>query len=146
MALPDFNSVGDLPPGIHVASIADVLERFGEASPQREKVFKRLSLILQLAKATSHLERFIIFGSFVSDDPHPNDVDVILVMNDDFRLESCPSESLVLYNHMMSTEKIGASVFWVRPSMLLGEPVDAFVGHWQVKRGGERRGIVEVEL
>jgi hypothetical protein len=40
--------------------------------------------------------------------------------------------------------RFGASVFWIQPSVLIGDSLDAFVAHWQVKRDGSKRGIVEV--
>ena len=85
-----------------------------------------------------------VFGSYVSDVAEPNEVDVILVMQDDFRLASCPAESLVLFDHSRADAELGASVFWVRPGMLLGEPLEQFLAHWERKRDGRRRGIVEI--
>ena len=35
---------------------------------------------------------------------------------------------------------------WVRPSMLIGATVEQFIEYWQVKRGGDKRGIVDVLL
>ena len=32
----------------------------------------------------------------------------------------------------------------IRPSMLIAETLDHFIEHWQIKRDGTRRGIVEV--
>jgi hypothetical protein len=40
--------------------------------------------------------------------------------------------------------RFGASVFWVKPSALIGDQFDDFVAHWQVKRDSTKRGIVEV--
>ena len=40
--------------------------------------------------------------------------------------------------------EFGASVFWIRPSLLFLEPLDEFIAGWQVKRDGTRRGIIEV--
>lgn len=144
MPLPDFNEAGDLPEGIHHASITEVTERFGTGSPQRQEVTGRLRRVYDLAAATGGLERLIIFGSYVTANPAPNDVDVILVMRDDFRLAGCPAEALALFDHDRAHREIGASIFWIRPGMLLKEPIDRFVAHWQIKRGGDKRGIVEV--
>jgi hypothetical protein len=107
-------------------------------------VTDRLRRLYQLALATGHLERLLVFGSYVSDVAEPNDVDVILVMRNDFRSEDCPPESAVLFDHTRAQEQLGASVFWVRPDMLLGEPLERFLAFWQTKRDGRRRGVVEV--
>ena len=45
---------------------------------------RRLEHIYALAKASGHLARFIVFGSFVTAKPAPNDVDIFLLMEDRF--------------------------------------------------------------
>lgn len=69
---------------------------------------------------------------------------MILVMQNDFRPECCPAESSVLFDHSRANEELGASIFWLRPDMLLGEPLEVFLAYWQTKRDGRRRGIVEI--
>jgi hypothetical protein len=109
-----------------------------------EQVTDCLNRIYQLASATGHLDRLIVFGSYVSDVNDPNDVDVILVMRNEFRSEDCPTESAILFDHTRANDELGASIFWVRPDMLLGEPLERFLAFWQTKRDGRRRGIVEI--
>jgi hypothetical protein len=145
MPLPDFNEHGDLPEGVHAANFVEVLARFGSGTGQRIEVTGRLQRIWDMANATRKLDRFILFGSYVSDTPSPKDVDVILVMHDDFRPGNCPEQCLALFNHQRAEHELGASIFWIRPGMLLQEPIDLFVAHWQIKRDGRRRGIVEVQ-
>jgi len=99
-----------------------------------------------LAKRTGHLQRFVIFGSYVTAQPNPNDIDVVLVINDAFRLEECPIESRGLFDHAVAQARYGASIFWIRPGLLIGEGVEEFIAYWQLKRDGSRRGIVEVIL
>jgi hypothetical protein len=144
MPLPAFNAVGDLPEGRHAASLDEVVARFGSGTRQREVVTDRLRRIHALAAATGHLDRLIIFGSYVSDIANPNDIDVILVMRDDFRIEDCPAALMALFDHGRAVAELGASIFWVRPDMLLGEPLERFLSHWELKRDGRRRGLVEI--
>ena len=144
MPLPEFNEFGDLPEGIHRASLAEIVARFGSGTAQRRVVTERLQRVYQLAAATSHLDRVVVFGSYVSDVDEPNDIDVVLVMRSDFRSEDCPAESAVLFDHARANDEMGASIFWVRPDMLLGEPLEQFLAFWQTKRDGRRRGIVEI--
>jgi hypothetical protein len=84
MLLPDFNELGDLPLGVHPATIDEVIARFGQAGLQRQLVTKRLLRVFEFAKGTGYLERFVIFGSYVTAKPNPNDVEIVLVMQDDF--------------------------------------------------------------
>jgi len=72
--------------------------------------------------------------------------DVVLVMDDAFRLEECPIESRGLFDHAVAHARYGASIFWIRPGLLIGEGVEEFIAYWQLKRDGSRRGIVEVIL
>ena len=144
MPLPEFNEFGDLPEGNHTATIAEVVARFGSGSAQRETVTDRLRRILALATATGHLDRLLVFGSYVSDVSEPNDVDIILVMKNEFRSENCPGELAVLFDHARANDELGASIFWLRPDMLLGEPLEQFLAFWHTKRDGRRRGVVEI--
>ena len=80
MTLPEFNSLGDLPEGVHRATLDETLARFGQGSLQRQLVTGRLSRVYELARKTGNLERFVVFGSYVTAKPDPNDVDIILVM------------------------------------------------------------------
>ena len=144
MPLPSFNHNGDLPAGLWQATIADVLARFGGVPAKRQAVTSRLLRICELARATGKLERFIIFGSYITAKPEPNDVDVVLVMRDDFDCNSCDNEMRTLFQHDHASAEFGASIFWIRPSLLILDTLDEFIGHWQIKRDGARRGIVEV--
>jgi hypothetical protein len=143
-ALPPLNASGDLPPGVYRVPLPEVVARFGGPSAQRVLCTQRLLHVYDLAQRAGHVERFIIFGTSVTAKPDPADVDILLVMRDDFRSEACPLESLGLFDHAVAQARYGASLFWIRPSLLFGETVDTFIAHWQRKRDGSRRGIVEV--
>jgi hypothetical protein len=145
MALPGYNETGDLPEGVHLATLQEVVERFGGGAKQRRAVTNRLETIHRLAIATGFLDRMLVFGSYVSDKPYPNDVDVVLVMNNDFRIEDCPADCAVLFDHAQADNELGASIFWMRPDLLFGETMDGFVSFWQSNRDGSRRGIVEIK-
>ncbi|MGZ8533541.1 MAG: DUF6932 family protein, partial [Candidatus Binatia bacterium] len=67
-------------------------ERFGSGSAQRSIVADRLARIYQLAVSTGQLARFIVFGSFITAKPHPNDTDILLLMEDTFDLASVTGE------------------------------------------------------
>src|SRR2546421_12011148 len=144
MPLPQFASTGDLPEGLHRAALDEVVARFGTGSERRQDVAARLLRVYQAARATRRLDHFVIFGSFVTSKPDPNDVDIILIMRDDFDLSSCDEEERRLFNHIEAEREFGASVFWIRPSLLILETLDEFISHWQIKRDHTRRGIVEV--
>lgn len=142
--LPLTNEYGDLPPGVYPTTLDELIQHFGSGSEQRQLVTKRLLHILALARRTGYLDRLVVFGSYVTNKPAPNDVDIILVMEDNFRVESCPLEAKGLFDHATAQARYGASIFWVRPGLLIGETIEEFVSYWQIKRDGSKRGIVEV--
>ena len=66
-----------------------------------------------------------------------------LIFSDDFDVSTCSEETLQLLDHGRAADVFGASIFWIRPSLLL-ESLEEFIAGWQVKRDKTRRGIVEV--
>ena len=144
MPLPHLNSTGELPEGVHQATMDEILAQFGDGTPQRQAATARLRRIYQLAHATGKLERLILFGSYITAKPDPNDIDIVLVMRNDFDVHACEEETRILFDHPRAVEAFGASVFWVRPLLLLLETLEEFIAHWQIKRDQTRRGIVEV--
>lgn len=145
MPLPEFNQAGDLPVGVYPATISEIVSRFGGATRQRQKVTERLLRICEVVKAIGKTDHVIIYGSYVTVKASPRDVDVVLVMRNDFELQTCRAEFAVLFDHEEAEREFGASVFWARPAMLI-EPLADFIAHWQLKRDGARRGIVDVQL
>ncbi len=140
---PDFDDNGDLPKGIHQATLDEVIEYFGRDTPQRLIMAQRLEHIYSLALETGHLSRFIIFGSFVTAKPDPGDIDIFLMMEDSFDISRLSGEASLIFNHIVAQNYQGASIFWIRRLAALGGE-ESTVGYWQLKRDGTRRGIVEV--
>ena len=104
----------------------------------------QLRHLLELADRTGKLARVFIFGSFVSAAESPRDVDLILVMQADFKLEEAPRECQTLFSHADADARFGASIFWFREGMLPQVVLEEFFDTWQTKRDGTKRGIVEV--
>lgn len=146
MSLPNLNREGELPEGMHKTTINEVVSQFGSGTSQREIVTERLQRIYQLAKGTGSLQHFLIFGSYITAKPEPNDIDVVLVFDDDFNTAACSEEVKKLLSNQHAATEFGASIFWIRPSLLFLETLDEFIKGWQVKRDGTLRGIVEVEI
>ena len=143
--LPPFNNTGDLPPGIHVATWSEVEQRFGMDSATRMRNLAKLKHLYELASRTGKLARFLLFGSFVSEVANPRDIDVVLVMTADFKLEQIPRECQTLFSHPDAEARFGASVFWVREGMLPEDLMREFLETWQMKRDGTKRGIVGIK-
>ena len=141
--IPAFNSEGDLPVGVHGATLDDVLSRFGQPSSGRRIVAARLERVYRLAMGTGHVERFVVFGSFVTNKHEPNDVDLTLVMDDTFDLSLVSGEARLLFDHQVADSHFGTSIFGVRRMAAFGGE-QAMVAFWQRRRDGKLRGIVEI--
>lgn len=129
--------------GVHRATLSEVVEWFGQGSPQRRLVAERLQRIYRHASSTGHLARFVVFGSFVTDKREPRDVDIVMIMEDSFDLNKVVGETALLFHHLEADAHFGASVFWTSRSGALGGE-EAMVEYWQVRRDGGQRGIVEI--
>ncbi len=97
-----FNEDGDLPPGIYRATLSEVIKHFGTSTPQRRIMAQRLARIYKLVNSTKQIARFIIFGSFVTAKPAPNDVDIFMLMEDSFDASQLHGETAVIFNHLMA--------------------------------------------
>jgi hypothetical protein len=103
----------------------------------------RLERVYAAARASGQLARFILFGSFVTDKPEPDDVDVFLLMDDAFDASLLQGEGRLLFDHGAAQAHFGASVFWLR-RLAAWEGEQAAIEYWQVKRDGGQRGIIEI--
>ena len=96
-----------------------------------------------MARSTGKVARFVVFGSFVTTKAAPGDVDVFILMDDDFDVSIVRGEARVVFDHLAADNLEGASVFWMRRMAVLGGE-DTAIAYWQIKRDGSKRGIVEV--
>ncbi len=140
---PEYNDQGDLPPGVHTALLSEVIDYFGKGSLKRSYIAERLQKIYRLIHNTGHLLRFIVFGSFITSKRNPQDIDIFILMDNDFDVSKVTGETKILFDHIAAQNYEGASIFWLRKmSALEGE--EKAVNYWQLKRDGNKRGIVEV--
>ncbi len=103
----------------------------------------RLERVVRLARSTGLVSRLIVFGSFVTAKPDPNDVDVFLLMDDSFDSNQLAGEARLVFDHAVADAHFGASVFWMRRLAAFGGE-QAAVEYWQTKRDKSLRGIIEI--
>src|SRR5437588_3165955 len=86
MPIPAFNENNLLPAGIHLCSLKEVGERFGrfQSTDRRAKLFSELMEFVKEASSTGLARTMIIDGSFVTGEAQPNDIDLILLLPEDF--------------------------------------------------------------
>ena len=103
----------------------------------------RLERVYNVARATGHLARCVVFGSFVTAKPFPKDVDVFLLMEETFDVAHLTGEAQLLFAHPVAQARFGASVFWLRYLAVLDDEETA-LSHWQITCEGSQRGIIEI--
>jgi len=141
-----FNAQGDLPPGVHQATLVEVVERFGQDAPERVRVTERLQRVIALAQETGKLEQVFIWGSYFTDKPDPGDIDLFLIMSPDFELNDYTGEMRLVFDSEAAERELGTAVFWMTSSAGSQTTVAFFLEQFQSRRDGGRRGTVEVLL
>jgi len=143
--LPDFDKNGNLPKGVHKATFDEVRNVFGTGSARRKWLIENLKRIIELAKSTGKLERVVVWGSFVSNKEYPQDIDLLLIMSDDFVIDEVDFEVRKLFNYVKGRLTFNADIFWTKTS-IGEETINLWLETYQMTRDFEPRGIVEVIL
>ena len=81
--LPRFNEHGYLPPGIHPCPVAELVARFGTGSPERKVATQELLGFIDWARLAG-VRRLIVNGSYATDAPAPQDVDLVILPGPDY--------------------------------------------------------------
>ncbi len=141
--IPELEKNGNLPKGIHKATLDEVRKIFGIGSSRRKWLIGKLEQIIELAKSAGKLERVIVWGSFVSNKEYPQDIDLLLIMNDDFVVDELAFEVRNVFNYVQGKLMFNADIFWTKSS-IGDEMINLWLDTYQMTRDFEPRGIVEV--
>ena len=79
--IPPFDENGNLPPGVHPATLDEFEARFGRESELRRVQFESLRWLIEIARRAG-IVRLIVNGSFVTEVYEPNDMDCVLLMGE----------------------------------------------------------------
>jgi predicted nucleotidyltransferase len=145
VVLPDLTAEGDLPPGVHAADRQEFESRFGRSSPRRVWLSSRFRELVELAAVTGKLRRVFVWGSFVTAKPVPKDLDILLIMDDDFEVEGIAVEAQAVFDSVRARLLFESDVFWARAS-IGDEILQLWLETYQTSRSFRKRGIVELEL
>ena len=140
---PALNHDGNVPEGLHVATVDEVFARFVTSSTRRQWLGEQLRSLLALANRQA-----IWLGGFcgVVVSPvkrSPNDLDVLLVMDAGFGVEAIPAPAQVIFDHVQARLQFQADVFWTKAS-LDPQVLHLWLDTYQTGKDFIRRGIVEV--
>ena len=128
--------------------MADWLEfqsRFCSSSLRRVWLSGRLQALLELAATNGKVRRVFIWGSFVTAKTAPRDLDILLIMDEDFEVDEISGPAQAVFDSGRAKVQFKADVFWARAS-IGHELLDVWLDTYQMSREFRKRGIVELEL
>jgi hypothetical protein len=105
MPIPDFNDEGLLPPGVYDCTLEEIVNLLGQDQwvddrlrPCRSLHGEKLREYVEKLRGMAWKSQLILDGSFVTNDPEPHDIDLILVLaaDHDFSRDPLPAEYNVL--------------------------------------------------
>jgi hypothetical protein len=104
-----------------------------------------LQALLKLSSETGKLRRVFVWGSFVTTKPAPKDLDILLIMDEDFEVERTTLPAREVFDSMRAKLRFESDVFWARAS--IGEEIlQMWLETYQTSRSFRKRGIVELEM
>ncbi|WCT73264.1 hypothetical protein PQ455_16845 [Sphingomonas naphthae] len=137
MAIPQFNQHGLLPEGVHDCTFLEA-QAFLCSNEHRSAIWARLQRFLDWAAAFPRPAAFLIDGSYVTDKPLPNDVDVIVDVT------SCSTEQqkqwFAVWAEQHEFAKLTFSVDFYPFAIGLGSDFSAFFQYVRIEEA-LRRGI-----
>jgi len=140
---PEFRTDGYLPVGVHVATEAEVLFRFGSPTRRRRSLALRLRHWLELARAVGGL-RFLVDGSFVTSKPQPRDLDAVILLGPAFEQQVWAENQAALELHQISAMRRPEDLFLAEDLSDWDNWCEFFTRTREAD--GRRKGIVEIVL
>jgi hypothetical protein len=141
--IPAPNALGELPPGMHTATLAEVEAVFG-TTPRRRHLCEGLRRAVQNLQAAG-VRRVFIDGSFVTTKADPNDVDGCWEWTEVVNLDRLDPVLLDFANARQAMrEKYGVDFFlatWIEAGSGL-----TFLDFFQRNRLDDPKGIVQLDL
>jgi hypothetical protein len=129
--IPAFDDSGYLPPGVHLATLGEVAERFGTSSELRRVQMDSVRWMVDLA-VRAGAARIVLNGSFVTDIIEPNDVDCVVLFLPSQRRDRSAMQLLRSGLPFLSIALVGPRRF------------DEFVRFFATDRSGKGKGMIEV--
>jgi hypothetical protein len=94
------------------------------------------------------VESFAAFSSevvFVTSKPAPRDIDILLIMDEDFEAARMPAAAQAVFDSVRAKLLFESDVFWARVS-IGHEMLDLWLDTYQISRSFRKRGLAEVKL
>ncbi len=90
MPIPPLNDVGLLSEGVHDCTLDEIGARFGRfvVSERRVRLFAQLRELIEEEQRAGITVALIVDGSFVTDKPEPGDIDLVIVLPEDYNFDA----------------------------------------------------------
>lgn len=149
MTIPDFKENGWLPKGIHDTTVDEMMERFGHSSGSdwRHNFMIKLLEYINEAKQCEFIKFLIINGSFISNKLKPNDIDIVVVLTEDFDLTSAEVKPFE-YN-LTSANRVKRIYHYIQVVQVVKENSEFYeewVGFLCKNKNKELKGILRIKL
>ena len=143
MMIPGFRDDGYLPEGLHLATEAEVISRFGRITEWRERLAARLQRWIALSRAVA-AQRLFVDGSFVTAEPQPKDIDAVVWLGDQFAERVSRGEAQALELQMMLLKRQPEEIYGAGTRRDWDDWLEFFSRTREAD--GRRKGLVEIEL
>jgi len=148
MAIPTLEPDGFLPVGLHDCTLDEIRIAFGsfQGSERRPQLFNRLRELVRESAATKFIRSLLVDGSFATDKPEPNDIDLVLVLsrNHDLAADLLPHEYNLISKRRVQ-KRYGFDMVAVREGTVEFEEAVAFFERVR-EQPGRRKGILRLSL
>lgn len=93
--IPDFDKDGNLQPGIHFATLEEVVERFNGKNLRRQQLTNSLTDFYTFI--CEHSDEIYLVGSYTSQKPAPKDIDFFVILRKSFDWTGQDGMTLLYY-------------------------------------------------
>ena len=145
MPIPDFETNGLLPPGIYLTTLPEIQARYEAGSAKRHERFALLRAVVEAARHYASIKRVLVWGSFVTVKPEPDDLDYSIVVSVDHARVQVAAEHRRFFQPAMARQHYGADTGYL---VLRDYPLENYLERldFMCQRDGVLCGILEIHL
>lgn len=146
--LPEFDIDGDLPPGIHQATLDELEAQLGRfvVSDRRINLFGLFRQLMTMARSSGIVDRLLVGGSFVTAKPEPNDIDVVVIISVDVDFEALTAGQYAVTDRRALRRVLKTDALDIITVRNGTTRMDLVLEFFQSKRDNKQVGVVEVKL
>jgi hypothetical protein len=148
VAIPPLNEHGWLPEGVHDCTLEEAGARFGgfQRSDRRPGLWARFLEFVSEAQACGLIDAIVVDGSFVTAEPVPNDIDLVLVVtaHHNFSVDMLPMHYNVLSQRRVR-QRFGFDIVVATNNHETLEQAVAFFQQVR-QQPGAKKGLLRIRL